>query len=177
MSVTWQVFTEHLLCAKHCAILSYVCTDRCTFTNVADAILLSSKSLRFSRGDNTYTKEDIQKHKRNWFSAILTVQMAMEIHRWRNNFLTEWSILKEEKDFNVRRSRNGIPCWGNSMNKDMEIWNGECLRGWSTSYVELERYWDCFMIITLGISTFCYSDFREPLKILKVWSNREHPVI
>lgn len=45
-------------------------------------------------------------------------------------------------------------------------WRMSC--GWSASYVELERYWNYFMIISLEILTFCYSDFRKPLKILKV---------
>lgn len=63
------------------------------------------------------------------------------------------------------------------MNKDMDILNGRCSCDCSTSYIELERYWNCFMAIILGILTFYYSNFRKQLKILKVWSNkREYPV-
>jgi len=45
-------------------------------------ILLTSKTLQFSRGDKTYTKKRYtETSKKLWFSAILMVQVAMEVHR------------------------------------------------------------------------------------------------
>ena len=59
-----QVFFEHLLCVKHCAMLSYRSMNfhkygRC----YGGYILLPSKRLQFIRGDKTYTKKNYRNIK------------------------------------------------------------------------------------------------------------------